>query len=109
MLISVLPNLLAAYLKHGSPATGDIIDGWSPKDQALSTLDLLVREFDKLGKPHYHIIGNHCLYNLPRQARFAMAHAKEGLRVSAKCPCQLTLLLCICQLTHAAYGTFDSP
>ncbi|KAK9830612.1 hypothetical protein WJX81_005299 [Elliptochloris bilobata] len=47
---------------------GDIIDGWNPKDRASSTLDVLVQEFDRLGKPHYHIMGNHCLYNLERGA-----------------------------------------
>ena len=43
---------------------GDIIDGWNPKDRAHATLDALVAEFDRSGTPHYHIIGNHCLYNL---------------------------------------------
>ena len=62
----------AAHSSTAEAPTGDIIDGWSPKDRALSTLDMLVKEFDQLGRPHYHIIGNHCLYNLPRQARSAM-------------------------------------
>jgi len=56
---------------------GDIIDGWNPKDRAHATLDALVAEFDRSGKPHYHIIGNHCLYNLSRQARSALACRSE--------------------------------
>lgn len=67
----LLPQFQVQRVKCGWCSVGDIIDGWSPKDRAASTLDLLVSEFDKLGKPHYHIIGNHCLYNLPRKVRSA--------------------------------------
>ncbi|KAL6763309.1 Metallo-dependent phosphatase [Haematococcus lacustris] len=45
---------------------GDILDGYQPKDQAEQVLDGLLEEFDKLEKPVYHMLGNHCLYNLPR-------------------------------------------
>ena len=46
---------------------GDIIDGYHPKDQSMAALDAITAAFDELGKPHWHMIGNHCLYNLPRE------------------------------------------
>ncbi|CAL8470374.1 g9916 [Coccomyxa elongata] len=46
---------------------GDIIDGYHPKDQSMAALDAITASFDELGKPHWHMIGNHCLYNLPRE------------------------------------------
>ena len=46
---------------------GDVLDGFHPKAQSLSALRTIAAEFDVVGKPHYHMIGNHCLYNLPRQ------------------------------------------
>ena len=45
---------------------GDIVDGFNPPDAAEAALDRVVAEFDQLGKPHYHMIGNHCLYHLSR-------------------------------------------
>ena len=46
---------------------GDIVDGFCPKDQSLGTIKKLVDEFEMFrGGPVHHIIGNHCLYNLPR-------------------------------------------
>ena len=46
---------------------GDVLDGFHPKAESLSALKTIVAEFDLVAKPHYHMIGNHCLYNLPRQ------------------------------------------
>lgn len=46
---------------------GDIIDGYHPKSESLAALDAIVAAFDVLEKPHWHMIGNHCLYNLPRE------------------------------------------
>ena len=48
---------------------GDIIDGYHPKDQSMAALDAITAAFDELGKPHWHMIGNHCLYNLPREVQ----------------------------------------
>ena len=49
---------------------GDLIDGFNPKDQAESAMNLLLAEFDRLGdKPHWHVMANHDLYNLPRSVR----------------------------------------
>ncbi|KAG5522976.1 hypothetical protein RHGRI_034949 [Rhododendron griersonianum] len=45
---------------------GDIVDGFCPKDQSLSSVEKVVREFETFNGPVYHMIGNHCLYNLPR-------------------------------------------
>lgn len=44
---------------------GDIIDGKAVthSDQALKDV---LDEFDRLETPVYHVIGNHCLYNFPR-------------------------------------------
>ncbi|ONK77169.1 uncharacterized protein A4U43_C02F3810 [Asparagus officinalis] len=45
---------------------GDIIDGFCPKDKSLTAVNNVLDEFDKFNGPVYHMIGNHCLYNLPR-------------------------------------------
>ncbi|QCE14408.1 manganese-dependent ADP-ribose/CDP-alcohol diphosphatase-like [Vigna unguiculata] len=46
---------------------GDIVDGFCPKDQSLGAVQKVVDEFEMFrGGPVYHMIGNHCLYNLPR-------------------------------------------
>ncbi len=44
---------------------GDIVDGFC-KDNAEVALDSILAELDGLGKPVYHMLGNHCLYNLDR-------------------------------------------
>lgn len=46
---------------------GDIVDGFCPKDQSLNAVKQVVHEFEKFNGPTCHIIGNHCLYNLPRE------------------------------------------
>lgn len=45
---------------------GDIIDGFNPKEKSDTAMQSVLNEFAKLQKPVYHMIGNHCLYNLPR-------------------------------------------
>ncbi|KAA8540756.1 hypothetical protein F0562_024325 [Nyssa sinensis] len=45
---------------------GDIVDGFCPKDQSLSAVKKVVDEFETFNGPVHHMIGNHCLYNLPR-------------------------------------------
>ncbi|KAL2253921.1 UNVERIFIED_CONTAM: Manganese-dependent ADP-ribose/CDP-alcohol diphosphatase [Sesamum indicum] len=45
---------------------GDIVDGFCPKDQSLTAVKKIVNEFSVFNGPIYHMIGNHCLYNLPR-------------------------------------------
>ncbi|GMH31429.1 hypothetical protein Nepgr_033272 [Nepenthes gracilis] len=46
---------------------GDIVDGFCPKDQSLHAVKKVAAEFEKFNGPVYHMIGNHCLYNLPRK------------------------------------------
>lgn len=46
---------------------GDIVDGFCPKEQSLDAVKKVVKEFDSSNGPIYHMIGNHCLYNLPRE------------------------------------------
>ncbi|GFP99035.1 manganese-dependent ADP-ribose/cdp-alcohol diphosphatase [Phtheirospermum japonicum] len=46
---------------------GDIVDGFCPKDQSLTTIKKIADEFNIFNGPVYHMIGNHCLYNLPRE------------------------------------------
>lgn len=45
---------------------GDIVDGFCPKDQSLNAVRRVVDGFENFNGPVYHMIGNHCLYNLPR-------------------------------------------
>ncbi|WOL04429.1 hypothetical protein Cni_G13150 [Canna indica] len=45
---------------------GDIVDGYCPKAESLSAVQKVVKEFERFNGPTYHMIGNHCLYNLPR-------------------------------------------
>ncbi|KAF8117764.1 hypothetical protein N665_0008s0110 [Sinapis alba] len=69
--ILVLQKAVQAWNQHGNLKfvinMGDIVDGFCPKDQSLSATKKLVNEFDNFQGPVYHMIGNHCLYNLPRQ------------------------------------------
>ncbi|GAB2223701.1 hypothetical protein Droror1_Dr00004441 [Drosera rotundifolia] len=45
---------------------GDIVNGFCPRDESLHAVKKVVAEFEKFNGPVYHMIGNHCLYNLPR-------------------------------------------
>ncbi|KAG8475838.1 hypothetical protein CXB51_032755 [Gossypium anomalum] len=45
---------------------GDIVDGKCPKDQSLNAVKKVASEFENFHSPVYHMTGNHCLYNLPR-------------------------------------------
>ncbi|CAN6914536.1 unnamed protein product [Brassica oleracea] len=69
--ILVLQKAVQAWNQHGNLKfvinMGDIVDGFCPKDQSLSATKKLVDEFEKFQGPVYHMIGNHCLYNLPRR------------------------------------------
>lgn len=69
--ILVLQRAVETWNQHGNLKfvinMGDIVDGFCPKDQSLAATKKLVREFEKFEGPVYHMIGNHCLYNLPRE------------------------------------------
>ncbi|KAF5839236.1 Metallo-dependent phosphatase-like protein [Dunaliella salina] len=45
---------------------GDIVDG-NCKENAEKALDGILGELNAFGKPVYHMLGNHCLYNLDRE------------------------------------------
>lgn len=45
---------------------GDIVDGFCPKDDSLTAVRKVLEEFATFNGPVYHMIGNHCLYNLAR-------------------------------------------
>ncbi|XP_021720162.1 manganese-dependent ADP-ribose/CDP-alcohol diphosphatase-like [Chenopodium quinoa] len=46
---------------------GDIVDGFCPKDQSLNAVKMVASKFEEFNGPVYHMIGNHCLYNLSRE------------------------------------------
>lgn len=60
---------------------GDIIDGFCPKDQSFASVKNVLDEFDKFNAPVYHMIGNHCLYNLPRDKLVSL------LKLPSPCGC----------------------
>ena len=73
---------------------GDIIDGYHPKDQSLAALDTITAAFDVLSKSHWHMIGNHCLYNLPRDVRnlkIPLLKPNSHCIQHAPCSCQHSL------------------
>lgn len=46
---------------------GDIVDGFCPKEHSYEALSQVLNVFGDLqGTAVHHVIGNHCLYNLPR-------------------------------------------
>jgi len=45
---------------------GDIVDGFCPKEESRTAVLNVIKEFDEFNGPVYHMLGNHCLYNLPR-------------------------------------------
>ncbi|KAL9235612.1 hypothetical protein vseg_010357 [Gypsophila vaccaria] len=59
---------------------GDIVDGYCPKDKSRSTVKKVAYEFHKFNGPVYHMIGNHCLYNLPREELLPLLniHSNDG-------------------------------
>ncbi|KAF9621084.1 hypothetical protein IFM89_016518 [Coptis chinensis] len=44
---------------------GDIVYGFRPKPESLNAVQKVVKQFETSYCPIYHMIGNHCLYNLP--------------------------------------------
>ena len=72
---SLQPPDLAGYCCKGVDCVvhmGDIMDGKQLPEARAPSLDTLVAEFNKLGRPHYHLIGNHDLYNFSREVHLAM-------------------------------------
>lgn len=47
---------------------GDIVDGFCPKQDSRAAFDKVLRALSEFQNGSvYHMIGNHCLYNLPRE------------------------------------------
>lgn len=47
---------------------GDIVDGYCPKEDSKAAFNRVTNELANFTNGHvYHMIGNHCLYNLPRE------------------------------------------
>lgn len=68
----VLERAVDAWNKHGNLAFavhfGDIVDGFCPKEQSKQAFERILSELANFERgPVYHMLGNHCLYNLPRQ------------------------------------------
>lgn len=68
--ILVLQRAVEKWNSHGkirfSVNFGDIVDGFCPKAESLIAVQKILGEFSNFRGPVYHMIGNHCLYNLPR-------------------------------------------
>ncbi|CAN6447319.1 unnamed protein product [Victoria cruziana] len=68
--IEVLRRAVNKWNHHGNLKFaihfGDIVDGFCPKEDSRKAITKLVHEFEKFEGPVYHMLGNHCLYNLPR-------------------------------------------
>ncbi|XP_051136802.1 manganese-dependent ADP-ribose/CDP-alcohol diphosphatase [Andrographis paniculata] len=65
----VLQRAVQSWNKQKLPFAinfGDIVDGLCPKVQSLTATQKIVNEFNAFDGSVYHMIGNHCLYNLPR-------------------------------------------
>lgn len=58
---------------------GDILDGFQPRDGSEAALTRILSTLDASGLPHRHMLGNHCLYNLPRE------RLNERLGISGGC------------------------
>lgn len=56
---------------------GDLIDGFQPKNESAEALDMLLAQFERLQKPHWHVLANHDLYNFPREVS-ALSCAPKG-------------------------------
>lgn len=68
--ILVLQRAVLKWKYHKSKFVinlGDIVDGFCPKGKSVDAVEKVVREFHAFEGPVYHLIGNHCLYNLPRE------------------------------------------
>jgi manganese-dependent ADP-ribose/CDP-alcohol diphosphatase len=67
-----LRRAVEAWNKKGNLAFaihfGDIVDGYCPREQSRAAFKTVISEMANFHTGQvYHIIGNHCLYNLPRQ------------------------------------------
>eukprot|EP00953_Heterococcus_sp_UTEX-ZZ885_P005225 3292-Heterococcus_DN1.PRE.4 len=71
---------------------GDCIDGLCPKTESQTAMTAVVNTFKKYRGHTYHMLGNHCLYNLPR------AELNEQLGIS-------TSVQLVAVMSHAITAT----
>ncbi|ERN14490.1 hypothetical protein AMTRI_Chr06g176320 [Amborella trichopoda] len=68
--IMVLQKAVKKWNEHGklkfSVHFGDIVDGFCPKHESKNAVEKVIEEFQEFKGPVYNMLGNHCLYNLPR-------------------------------------------
>ncbi|KAF9617023.1 hypothetical protein IFM89_033093 [Coptis chinensis] len=69
--IQVLQSVVKKWNDHKNLKfvinVGDIVDGFCPKLEPLNVVQKVVKQFETSYCPVYHMIGNHCIYNLPRK------------------------------------------
>lgn len=69
---------------------GDIVDGFCPREDSLGAVQRVLNAFKEFeGGPMYHMLGNHCLYNLPRaelNALLGIPPTPEGGSYYTFCP-----------------------
>lgn len=68
---------------------GDIVDGYCPKEESYEAVAKVVDVFKQLqGLTVYHVLGNHCFYNLPRDELNHMLQipSKSGNSYYTFCP-----------------------
>ncbi|WCJ36152.1 Manganese-dependent ADP-ribose/CDP-alcohol diphosphatase [Euphorbia peplus] len=69
--IHVLERAVDKWNNHGKLEFvinfGDIVDGKCPHNESLNAVKKVINNFESFNGPVYHLIGNHCLYNLPRK------------------------------------------
>ncbi|KAG9446556.1 hypothetical protein H6P81_012684 [Aristolochia fimbriata] len=79
----VLQRAVNNWNKHGKLKFcvnfGDIIDGFCPKSESRSAIERVITEFNNFEGPVYHMLGNHCLYNLPRETLLELLKFPSGL------------------------------
>jgi manganese-dependent ADP-ribose/CDP-alcohol diphosphatase len=61
---SLVPHLRCDL---ASCCAGDILDGFQPREGSEAALSRVLAVLDAGGLLHRHMLGNHCLYNLPRE------------------------------------------
>ncbi|XP_050225883.1 manganese-dependent ADP-ribose/CDP-alcohol diphosphatase [Mercurialis annua] len=76
--IQILQRAVEKWNSHGKLKFvidfGDIVDGKCPRDNSLTAVKKVTGEYKKFNGPVYHMIGNHCLYNLPREKLLPLLH-----------------------------------
>ena len=85
---------------------GDIVDGLCPKEESRTAVLNVIKGFDEFNGPVYHMLGNHCLYNLPRSDLISLLKipSPNGVHIMILAPYQITDLLCWMDMTSVLLG-----